>query len=214
MASTTTKLGDFLGRSLVNDNPGTSTATDFLGRSATGTDKDFLGRSLVNTPLYPPPDRANSTAYTAGQRVKQKGTDEVQTITVTATANNYKLNVDNRGEVKTTANIPYNSNGTAITSAINALPNVKVGDIVVTGASSPYTVTVQSERGNVTQLAVVAGSPDVTGGTVTTGTTTQGGSAGEILEATTSGTTAGSVPTTPAVGATVVDGGVTWRRLK
>jgi hypothetical protein len=79
MASTTTKLGDFLGRSLVNDNPGTSTATDFLGRSATGTDKDFLGRSLVNTPLYPPPDRANSTAYTAGQRVKQKGTDEVQT---------------------------------------------------------------------------------------------------------------------------------------
>jgi len=214
MASTTTKQGDFLGRSLVNDNPGVSNATDFLGRLATGTDKDFLGRSLQNAPLYPPPDRVNSTAYTAGQRVKQVGTNEVQTITVTATANNYKLVVDNRGSVQTTANIPYNSNGAAITTAINALSNVRVGDIVVTGASSPYTVTVQSERGNEPQITVAAGSPDVTGGTVTTGTTTQGVLAGEILEATTSGTTAGSVPSTPAVGATVVDGGVTWRRLK
>ena len=214
MATTTTKLGDFLGRALVNDNPGTSNATDFLGRAVTGTDKDFMGRSLQNSPSYPPADRANTTAYTVGQRVKVAGIDEVETITVTATGGNYKLAVTCRGTTATTANIPFGSNGAAITAAIVALPNVEPGDIVVTGSSSPYTVTIQSEQGNVTQIAVVAGSPDVSGGTVVTNTTTQGSSGGAVYQATVAGTSGGSVPTLPAVGATVVDGGVTWKRLK
>lgn len=212
--ATTTRMGDFLGRSLVNDNPGTSVATDFLGRGTIASDKDFLGRALANTPLFPPPDRGNTTAYTVGQRVKQAGTNEVQTLTVTATGGNYKLTVTSRGDTQTTANIPFGSNGAAITTALVALSNVDPGDIVVTGASSPYTATIQSERGNIPQITVAAGSPDVTGGTVTTGTTTQGSAAGEILECTVAGTSAGSAPATPAVGATVTDGGVTWRRLK
>jgi len=214
MATTTTKLGDFLGRALVNDNPGTSNATDFLGRAVTGTDKDFMGRSLQNSPSYPPADRANTTAYTVGQRVKVAGIDEVETITVTATGGNYKLAVTCRGATNTTNNILFSSNGAAITSAIVALPNVEPGDIVVTGSASPYTVTIQSEQGNVTQIAVVAGSPDVSGGTVVTNTTTQGSSGGAVYQATVAGTSGGSVPTLPAVGATVVDGGVTWKRLK
>jgi len=44
---TTTKTKDFLARSLTNPTPGTSQATDFLGRSVVATDKDFLGRALV-----------------------------------------------------------------------------------------------------------------------------------------------------------------------
>lgn len=212
--TTTTKGGDFLGRALTNDNPGVSAATDYLGRAVTASNKDFAGRLLVDNPSYPPVDRANSTAYTAGQRVKVAGINEVETITVTATSNNYKLAVTNRGSTETTANILYSSNGAAITAAIVALPNVEPGDIVVTGSSSPYTATIQSEQGNVTQMAVVAGSPDIAGGTVVVGTTTQGAAGGAVYEATTSGTSAGSVPTLPAVGATVVDGGVTWRRLK
>lgn len=212
--TTTTKLGDFLGRALTNDNPGTSNATDHLGRAVGASNKDFIGRALVDAPGYPPADRANSTAYTAGQRVKVAGINEVETITVTATANNYKLAVTNRGSTATTANILYSSNGAAITAAIVALPNVEPGDIVVTGSSSPYTVTIQSEQGNVTQIAVVAGSPDITGGTVVTATTTQGAAGGQIYEATVGGTSAGSVPSLPAVGATVTDGGVTWKRLK
>jgi hypothetical protein len=95
-----------------------------------------------------------------------------------------------------------------------ALPNVEPGDIVVTGSASPYTVTIQSEQGNVTQLAVLAGSPDITGGTVVVATTTQGAAGGAVYEATVGGTSSSSVPTLPAVGATVTDGGVTWRRLK
>lgn len=212
--TTTTKLGDFLGRSLGNDNPGTSNATDFLGRGVTAGNKDFIGRALVDAAAYPPPDRANSTAYTAGQRVKVAGINEVETITVTATGNNYKLGVTNRGQTLPTANIPFGSNGAAITAAIVALPNVEPGDIVVTGSSSPYTATIQSEQGNVTQLAVLPGSPDVTGGTVVTATTTQGAAGGSIYEATVGGTSSSSVPTLPAVGDTVTDGGVTWKRLK
>ena len=212
--TTTTKQGDYLGRSLVNHNPGTSDATDFLGRSVVAGDKDSTGRSLANNPQYPPVDRANSTAYSVGQRVKLAGVNEVQSITVTATGGNYKLNVTLHGDTKTTANIPFGSNGAAITSAIVALSNVDPGDIVVTGSASPYTVTVQSEEGNVAPLAVVPGSPDVSGGTVTVGTTTQGASNAQVLEVVTAGTSGGSAPSAPAVGATVTDGGVTWRRLK
>lgn len=212
--TTTTKLGDFLGRSLSNDNPGTSNATDYLGRAVTAGNKDFIGRALVDAASYPPPDRANSTAYALGQRVKVAGVNEVETITVTATGNNYKLGVTNRGQTLPTANIPFGSNGATITAAIVALPNVEPGDIVVTGSSSPYTATIQSEQGNVTQLAVLPGSPDVTGGTVVTATTTQGATGGQVYEAAAAGTSASSVPTLPAVGDTVVDGTVTWKRLK
>ena len=212
--ATTTKLGDYLGRALVNDNPGVSTAADFLGRGTIAADKDFIGRALANTATYPPPDWAGTTAYTLGVRAKLPGINEVETLTVTATGGNYKLAVTCRGSTATTANILFSANAATITAAIVALPNVEPGDIVVSGGASPYTITIQSEQGNVTQVAVVAGSPDVTGGTVVTGTTTQGSAAGQILEVTVAGTTAGSAPTAPAVGATVVDGTVTWRRLK
>lgn len=212
--ATTTRGGDFLGRALINDNPGTSTAKDFLGRDVAASNKDGWGRDLVTAPNFPPADRANSTAYTAGQRVKVKGTDEVQTLTVTATGGNTKLDVTLRGSTKRTDNIPISGlNAGVIQSAIVTLDNVEPGDVTVTG-TGPYNVTVQSEQGNVGQVAVVAGSPDVSGGTVVAGTTTQGNAAGQIYEATTSGTSSGSVPTLPAVGATVTDGGVTWRRLR
>jgi len=45
--TTTTKTKDFLARLLTNPTPGTSQATDFLGRSVVASDKDFLGRNLV-----------------------------------------------------------------------------------------------------------------------------------------------------------------------
>ena|SRR5579875_2137993 len=45
--ATTSDLQDFLGRFLVNSNPGTSAATDFLGRNVTTGNHDFLGRNLA-----------------------------------------------------------------------------------------------------------------------------------------------------------------------
>lgn len=212
--TTTSKLGDFLGRALSNDNPGTSNATDYLGRAVTASNKDFRGVALIDNPLFPPPDWVVSHAYTVGQRVKIPGTNEVQTITVGATSGNYKLSVTLRGQTLPTANIPFGSNGATITAAIVALANVEPGDIVVTGSSSPYTVTIQSEQGNVAQIAVLPGSPDIAGGTVVAGTTTQGATLGAILECTVAGTShASTKPTAPALGATVVDNTVTWKRL-
>lgn len=43
---TTTMTRDFAGRQLVNPTPGTSNATDYLGRSVIASNKDYLGRNL------------------------------------------------------------------------------------------------------------------------------------------------------------------------
>src|SRR5262245_39706637 len=45
--ATTTRTKDYLGVLLVNATPGTSQATDRLGRGVIAGDKDFLGRALV-----------------------------------------------------------------------------------------------------------------------------------------------------------------------
>ena len=44
---TTTKTKDYLNRLLTNPTPGTSQATDFLGRNVAAGDKDYLSRALV-----------------------------------------------------------------------------------------------------------------------------------------------------------------------
>lgn len=44
---TTTMTKDYLNRALVNAVPGTSNATDYLGRSVIASNKDYLARSLV-----------------------------------------------------------------------------------------------------------------------------------------------------------------------
>ncbi len=46
-AVTTTMTKDFLGRLLINPTPGTSQATDYLGRSVVVTNRDYMARSLV-----------------------------------------------------------------------------------------------------------------------------------------------------------------------
>lgn len=43
---TTTKLKDYLGRWLGNATPGSTNATDHLGRAVGASNKDFIGRSL------------------------------------------------------------------------------------------------------------------------------------------------------------------------
>jgi hypothetical protein len=207
--TTTTKLGDFLGRALVNDTPGTSAATDYLGRAVTASNKDFIGRALVDTPSYPPPTWAVATAYALAQRVKLAPVAEVQSLTSTGTpTGNLKLAVDG----VPTADIAT-VNAANVQSALVALPNVEPGDVVVTGSASPWTLTWKAALGNVPQVSV--DNSDVDGGTYAVTTATQGSEGGEVLEATVAGTSHASVkPTAPAVGATVTDGTVTWKRLK
>ncbi|HEY7824818.1 MAG TPA: hypothetical protein VIG24_18405 [Acidimicrobiia bacterium] len=61
---TTLNLRDHLGRLLTNATPGTSDATDHLGRDIVANDLDYVGRDLIATA------RANSTAYAVGDYVE------------------------------------------------------------------------------------------------------------------------------------------------
>ena len=215
--TTTTKLGDWLGRSLRNWNPGTSDASDWLGRAVTAGDKDSMGRSLTNTPNYPPPDWATGTAYSVGDRRKIPGTKEIQTLTSTGTpTGNLKLGVD-RGDgqgVLPTANIAVATISAAnIQAALVALPNVDPGDVVVSGGASPWTMTWESELGNI--AAVSVDNAGVSSGSYAVATSTQGAVNEQVLEVTVAGTShASTKPVAPAVGTTVTDNTVTWIRLK
>ena len=60
---TTLKLRDHLGRSLTNATPGTSDATDHLGRDIVAADLDFVARDLISL-IW-----AVSTAYAVGDYV-------------------------------------------------------------------------------------------------------------------------------------------------
>lgn len=212
----TTKKGDWLGRSLVNPVPGSSDATDYLGRNVTAGDKDYNGQSLATTPNYPPPDWVASTAYALGVTARLQNTREVQTLTATGTpVGNLKLGFDlgdGQGSLPT-ANIAQSTISAAnIQAALIALNNLNNGDVTVTGSVSPFSVTFSPALGNVGALTV--DNSGLTGGTYAVATSTQGAVHGAIVKATTAGTSGSTEPTAPGVGATVTDGGVTWTQLK
>lgn len=64
---TTTRKEDYLGRDLTNATPGTSNATDQLGRNVGAGNTDFLGRALTSIP-WPTttPVTVGTVAYVAG----------------------------------------------------------------------------------------------------------------------------------------------------
>jgi hypothetical protein len=212
MATTTTKLGDFLGRALTNETPGTSNASDYLGRAVTGTDKDFMGRSLTDTPSFPPANVARNTAYSLGDVRRVPNVKEVQTLTATGSpTGNLKIDVTLRGQTLKTANIATVSQAN-VQSAIVALANVEPGDITV-GGSGPWTLTFSESFGDA--ALAVADNAGLSGGTYAITESTKGVVKGGIVKATTAGTThASTLITQPAVGATVTDGTAVWTRLK
>ena len=78
---------------------------------------------------------------------------EVQTLTVDATAGNYTITWNGQ----TTANITFNAVAATVQAAMEALSNVGVGDVIVTGGvgasggGTPYTFTWDADKGNVSQ---------------------------------------------------------------
>lgn len=81
--TTTTKMQDHLGRWLVNANPGSSDATDTVGRSVIASNKDYLGRALGFTK---PSNWAQSTAKSLGDCVFLSGGAVLQCTTAGTTA--------------------------------------------------------------------------------------------------------------------------------
>lgn len=201
---TTTKLGDWLGRRLSNHTPGTSAATDYMGRNIIAGDKDFNGQALATAANYPPADWAASTAVALGVIRRLPGTKEVQTLTSTGSpTGNLKVN----GQTIAMASIDAAHILTALTAS-----GIAAGDVAVTG-SGPYTLTFAEALGNVGQ--VVVDNSGLSGGTFAAATTTQGALAGQILQVSTAGTTDTTKPAAPGqIGGTVTDGTAVWKRLK
>jgi hypothetical protein len=77
---TTTRKEDYLGRDLTNVTPGTSQATDSLGRAIGASNTDFLGRALSSTPW------AVGTAYSVGSVVYVSGGELTATVAGTSHA--------------------------------------------------------------------------------------------------------------------------------
>ena len=89
---------------------------------------------------------------------------EVQRVTITGTPTGGTFTLTFSGQ--TTAGIAYNAAAAAVQSALEALSNLAVGDVAVTGGpgpGTPYTVTFRASMGNVAQMT--ASGAGLTGGT-------------------------------------------------
>lgn len=102
----------------------------------------------------------SSAVYGAG------GTDEVQRVTITGTPTGGSFRLTLEGE--TTAAIAYNANAAAVQAALEALPNVEVGDVTCTGGPLPgafVTCTFAARLGKWDLAAMIADGALLTGGT-------------------------------------------------
>lgn len=99
-------------------------------------------------------------------------TDEVQTITQGGSGlTSYTLTYAGQ----TTASIAQAATAATVQAALEALSNIAVGDVTVTGsAGGPYTVTFGGNLAN-TNVAQMTATPTGGTGTVTIATTTAGG---------------------------------------
>ena len=108
-------------------------------------------------------------------------TSEVQTVTITGTPTGGTYTLTFSGQ--TTAGIPYNATAAQVKAALEALSNINVGDVLVSGGPHPGTAVVVAFAGQylgADQPQMTASAAGLTGGTspaVTVTTTTAGGGA-------------------------------------
>jgi hypothetical protein len=102
--------------------------------------------------------------------------NDAQTVTITGTPTGGTFTLTLDGE--TTAAIAYNAAASAVTTALEGLSNVNVGDVVVTGGpgpGTPYVATFSGPQYRGTDVPQMTATGSFTGGTspavaVTTGT--------------------------------------------
>ncbi len=102
------------------------------------------------------------------------GTNNVQTLVITASSGTYKIGVRKGANTQYTAFIAYNANAAAIQAALELLSNVAPGDITVGGSAGTYTLTFggdfQRQAISLVKLITYA----LVGGTATITNTTPG----------------------------------------
>src|SRR3954470_25073905 len=93
------------------------------------------------------------------------GVNEQQTITITGTPTGGTFTLTFNGA--TTATIAYNAAAAAVTTALEALPNIGPGNVVTTGGpgpGTPYVVTFQNQLAR-QNVAALTAAHAFTGGT-------------------------------------------------
>lgn len=121
-------------------------------------------------------------------------TNEVQTINLGA-ASAGTVTITFQGN--TTSALAYNASAATVQAALEALPNVNPGDIVVTGGPWPatnYTLTFQGQYVGSDVSQITATPSGLTGGTVTIATSQAGGAAASDGRATAVGHLFAGVP--------------------
>jgi hypothetical protein len=120
-----------------------------------------------------------------GEYTPAAAANEVQTVTVTGTPTGGTFRLAfNAGP---TAPLPHNATAAAVQAALEALPDVGAGNVVVTGsAGGPWAVTFQAALGNQLQATMTLFANSLTGGSspaVGVAKTTPGRSAGPLYGA-------------------------------
>jgi hypothetical protein len=107
--------------------------------------------------------------------------NEKQSVTITGSPTGGTFTLTYSGQ--TTAAIAYNANAAAVQSALEALSNIGVGDVTVTGGALPGTAVVVEFTGALagTNVSQMTASSSLTGGSspAVTIATTQGGAAAQ-----------------------------------
>lgn len=114
--------------------------------------------------------------------VGTRGSNEIQELTVDASTGNYTLGF---GGFNTT-NLTPASTAAAVQAALEALPSIGAGNVLVTGGvgaaggGTPYVITFRGSLGGENQVQVTTTNVSLTGGaaTATVTTTTPGGTGG------------------------------------
>jgi hypothetical protein len=191
----------------------TTTSKAFLvGQAITGTgipaSTTITAVGAGTITLSNPPTAAATGAGTVINSPTSPGNvaiNEQQTVAVNATGGSFKLKFETpnpSATSQTTVNIPFNASAAEVQGALEALTNIGVGNVAVTGpAGGPYAVEFKGTRfadTNVTQMTVVAGTPPLSGGTASVAVATPQEGAG--LEFCTSGTSCQVGSAGPAAG--------------
>lgn len=98
----------------------------------------------------------------------------LNTVTGSPTGGTYTLTVTTPDGAQTTGTIAYNATAAVVQTAIEALSNVAVGAVTVTGsAGGPYTITFGGEQLNDQVVTVALGTNSLTGGSSPSVTTVE-----------------------------------------
>lgn len=177
------------------------------GFSGTGAINDTLIATDTNSDIDTLVLHDDATIVPAGVRFTTAGIATVRTVTasnnsmvwlvtVDATSGNFTLTFQGQ----TTANIAEGAAASAVQSALEALSNVAVGDLLVTGsAGGPWTVTAAATYANTAALVLTGTDVDLAGGgdTITVATVQDGTDTWNITF--TPAIATGSVPADDAV---------------